>query len=85
MKRILTLLLVGVSLITSAQERCGTEAYTKNLMKNNSSYAIALDKVNLQMNGYPTFEEEYTLRQGISKEKRQEMNHEMKDRFGFVR
>ena len=48
MKRILTLLLVGVSLITSAQERCGTEAYTKNLMKNNSSYAIALDKVNSQ-------------------------------------
>jgi hypothetical protein len=48
MKRILTLLLVGVSLITSAQERCGTEAYTKNLKKNNSSYAIALDKVNSQ-------------------------------------
>ena len=44
-----------------------------------------LDKINLQMNDYPTFEEEYTLRQGVSKEKRQEMNHEMKDRFGFVR
>jgi hypothetical protein len=40
--------LVGISLITSAQEKCGTEAYTKNLMKNNSSYATALEKVNLQ-------------------------------------
>ena len=44
-----------------------------------------LGKINLQMNDYPTFEEEYTLRQGVSKEKRQEMNDEMKDRFGFVR
>ena len=44
-----------------------------------------LDKINLQMNDYPTFEEEYTLRQGVSKRKRQEMNHEMKHRFCFVR
>ena len=50
-----------------------------------STLADYLDKINLQMNDYPTFGEEYTLRQGVSKEKRQEMNHEMKDRFGFVR
>ena len=48
MKRIFTLLLVGISLITSAQERCGTEAYTKNMMKKNASFAIARDKVNSQ-------------------------------------
>ena len=50
-----------------------------------STLADYLDKIDLQMNDYPTFEEEYTLRQGVSKEKRQEMNHAMKDRFGFVR
>lgn len=44
-----------------------------------------IGKVKLQMNDYPTFEEEYTLRQGVSKEKRQEMNDKMKDRYGFVR
>ena len=50
-----------------------------------STLADYIDKINLQMNDYPTFEEEYTLRQGVSKEKRQEMNHEMKDRYGFVK
>ena len=48
MKRIFTLLLASISLIVTAQERCGTEAKTKNLMSNNSNYAIARDKVNAQ-------------------------------------
>ena len=48
MKRIFTLLLVGISLIATAQERCGTEIHTKNMMDNNDSYAIARDKVNAQ-------------------------------------
>ncbi|MBC8511065.1 MAG: zinc metalloprotease [Cryomorphaceae bacterium] len=48
MKRIFTILLAGISLITSAQERCGAEAHAKNMMNNNPSYAIARDKVNAQ-------------------------------------
>jgi hypothetical protein len=48
MKRIFTLVLVSISLIANAQERCGTEAHTKNLMSNNPNYAIARDKVNAQ-------------------------------------
>ena len=48
MKRSFTLLLATASLITTAQERCGTEAHTKNLIKNNPEYAIARAKVNAQ-------------------------------------
>ena len=48
MNRILTLLLAGISIIATAQERCGTEIHTKNMMDNNDSYAIARKKVNAQ-------------------------------------
>ena len=48
MNRILTLLLAGISIIATAQERCGTEAYTKNITDNNLSYALARTKVNAQ-------------------------------------
>ena len=48
MKRIFTLLLMSIGLVTNAQERCGTEAYTKSMMMNNASYAIARAKVNAQ-------------------------------------
>jgi len=48
MKRIFTLVLASISLIATAQERCGTEAHTKNLRSNNANYAIARDKVNAQ-------------------------------------
>ena len=48
MRRIFTLLLASISLIATAQERCGTEAHTKNLMSNNANYATARDKVNAQ-------------------------------------
>jgi len=48
MKRIFTLVLASISLIASAQERCGTETHTKNLMSNNANYATARDKVNTQ-------------------------------------
>ena len=49
MKRIFTLLLTSISLITIAQERCGSEAYTKIMMNNNASYAIAIGRVNAQI------------------------------------
>ena len=48
MNRILTLLLAGINIIATAQERCGTEAYTKNITDNNLSYALARTKVNAQ-------------------------------------
>ena len=48
MKRIFTLVLASISIIATAQERCGTEAHTKNLRSNNANYAIARDKVNAQ-------------------------------------
>ena len=48
MKRILTLLLVSISLTINAQERCGTEAHTKSMINNNPEYAIARNKVNTQ-------------------------------------
>lgn len=48
MNRILTLLLAGISIIATAQERCGTEAYTKSITDNNPSYALARTKVNAQ-------------------------------------
>ena len=48
MKIIFTLVLASISVMASAQERCGTEAHTKNLMNNNADYTIARDKVNAQ-------------------------------------
>ena len=48
MKRILILLLASISLTINAQERCGTEAHTKSMIKNNPEYAIARNKVNTQ-------------------------------------
>jgi len=48
MKGIFTILLVSISLTTIAQERCGTEIHTENMMKKNASYAIARNKVNFQ-------------------------------------
>ena len=48
MKGIFTILLVSISLTTIAQERCGTEIHTENMMKKNTSYAIARNKVNFQ-------------------------------------
>ena len=48
MKEIFTILLVSISLTTIAQERCGTEIHTENMMKKNASYAIARNKVNFQ-------------------------------------
>ena len=48
MKLIFTILLISVSLITTGQERCGTEVYTKSRMNNNASYAIARNDVNAQ-------------------------------------
>ena len=48
MNRILTLLLAGISIIATAQERCGIEANTKNITDNNLSYVLARTKVNAQ-------------------------------------
>ena len=48
MKIIFTLILMIIGHITNAQERCGTEAYTKSMMNNNTNYAKARNKVNAQ-------------------------------------
>ena len=48
MIRILTLILAGISILATAQERCGTEAYTKSMTASNPSYALARTKVNAQ-------------------------------------
>jgi len=48
MKIIFTLLLATICLIATAQERCGTESYTKNMIDNNPSYATAKAQVNAQ-------------------------------------
>jgi maltose O-acetyltransferase len=50
-----------------------------------STLSDYLVKVNSQMNDYPIFEEEYTLRKDVSKGRMKEMNQKMKDRYGFVR
>ena len=50
MKSIFTLFLVSVTLFSNAQNRCGTEAITKQMMENNPEYAIAKAKVNAQTN-----------------------------------
>jgi maltose O-acetyltransferase len=38
-----------------------------------------------EMTKYPCFENEYTLRGNITKERMREMNEKMRERFGFVR
>ena len=48
MREKFTLLLMIISLMTNAQERCGTESYTKIMMNDNSRYEIARNKVNSQ-------------------------------------
>ena len=48
MKGIFTILLLNIGLISSAQERCGTEIYTQKMMRENASYEIARKKVNAQ-------------------------------------
>jgi hypothetical protein len=48
MKIIFTILLASINLIATAQERCGTEEHTKNMMSSNANYAISRDKVNAQ-------------------------------------
>tara|TARA_B110000008_G_scaffold190645_1_gene189379 strand:+ start:200 stop:1306 length:1107 start_codon:yes stop_codon:yes gene_type:complete len=48
MKRIFILLIATLSLIATAQERCGTEAHTLSMIANNPEYAIAKEKVNTQ-------------------------------------
>ena len=50
MNKIFTLLLASICLVATAQERCGTEAHTRNMIKNNPSYATARAKVNDQTN-----------------------------------
>ena len=46
MKNILTLLLTNCILLLNAQDRCGTEAYTLQLMERHPQYKIAKKKVN---------------------------------------
>ena len=48
MKIIFTLTLLIISIISTAQERCGTEAHTKNMINSNPSYAAARAEVNAQ-------------------------------------
>ena len=43
-----------------------------------------LNKVKLQMNKYPVFEEDYTIMHSVSREKMEEMNEKMIDRYGFI-
>ena len=50
MNKIFALLLASICLVATAQERCGTEANTRNMMKDNPSYAAARMKVNAQTN-----------------------------------
>ncbi|MEC7863631.1 MAG: zinc metalloprotease [Bacteroidota bacterium] len=47
-KKIFTLILVASTLSVNAQERCGTEVITKQIMANNPDYALARAKVNIQ-------------------------------------
>ena len=45
-KRIFLLILIASALLLNAQERCGTEVITKQMMVNNPDYALARSKVN---------------------------------------
>lgn len=42
-------------------------------------------KIESDIKKYPIFSEDYTLRGNISTEKKKEMNHKMKHRYGFVK
>jgi len=48
MKNLFTLLLVSLTLLSNAQNRCGTEAYTLELIEKYPDYAKAKAKVNAQ-------------------------------------
>ena len=48
MKNLLTLLLVSLTLLSNAQNRCGTEAHTRSMIEKSTEYAIAKAKVNDQ-------------------------------------
>ena len=48
LKNIFTLILITSTLSVNAQERCGTQAITKNMMEKFPEYKIAREKVNTQ-------------------------------------
>ena len=48
MKNLFLLLLASLTLLSNAQNRCGTEAITSEMMANNPEYAISKAKVNAQ-------------------------------------
>jgi len=50
MKNLLALLLVSLTLLSNAQNRCGTEAHTLELIEKYPAYTIARSKVNAQTN-----------------------------------
>jgi hypothetical protein len=48
MKNLFILLLASITLLSNAQNRCGTEAHTRSMIERNPEYAIAKAKVNVQ-------------------------------------
>lgn len=56
-----------------------------NPCKKISSCKEFIEKRKKEMQEYPTFGEEYTLRAEVSDEMKDEMNNKMKDRFGYIR
>ena len=50
MKNLIALLLVSLTLLSNAQNRCGTEAHTLELIEKYPAYTIARSKVNAQTN-----------------------------------
>ena len=48
MKSLFTLLLASLTLLSNAQNRCGTEDHTRSMIEENPEYAIAKAKVNTQ-------------------------------------
>jgi hypothetical protein len=48
MKDLFILLLASITLLSNAQNRCGTSEYNRNMIEKNSEYAIAKAKVNDQ-------------------------------------
>ena len=48
-RRIFILIIVASTLSVNAQERCGTEVITKQMMVNNPDYALARSKVNMEI------------------------------------
>ena len=49
-KNLFTLLLASLTLLSNAQNRCGTEAHTRSMIEKSTEYAIAKAKVNAQTN-----------------------------------